>query len=186
MDRVQRRDLQPRRRPRRARGRRSPLQDPLRHRNDRPCLRGVGRRLRRPPARHVRIRDLGCAASPPAARTGSAWREAAVLGDVGWPTAVRIRDQVNPEERADPGGGERGCAAGTARDPLPVRPGDALQGHPSPAARSDADFRERRGLGSRSTGTSRLDASPTRSPGHPTARSWRGSGSCSKSPSASA
>ena len=33
-----------------------------RHRDHRPRLRAVGRRLRRPPARHVRVRDLGRAA----------------------------------------------------------------------------------------------------------------------------
>ena len=59
--RLQRRDLQPRRDPRRAGGDRRPrLADrPLRHRGDPARLRRVGHRL--PPAlpRHVRVRDLG-------------------------------------------------------------------------------------------------------------------------------
>ena len=45
--RLQRRDLQPRGAPAAARGGRPPLPHALRHRDDRPCLRAVGRRLRR-------------------------------------------------------------------------------------------------------------------------------------------
>ena len=37
-------------------GARTPLPHPLRHRGDRPRLRGVRRRVRRPPRRHVRLR----------------------------------------------------------------------------------------------------------------------------------
>ena len=87
----------------RARGRRPSLPDAVRHRNHRPRLRAVGRRLRRPPARHVRVRDLGRATPAPAARARSARREAALLGACRRPAAVRIRDQVDPGERADPG-----------------------------------------------------------------------------------
>ena len=81
LDQLQRRDLQPPRPQARARRRRAHV---YRTRSDtethRPRLRGVGRRLRRPPARHVRVRDLGFPASPSAHRARSPRRQAALLG----------------------------------------------------------------------------------------------------------
>ena len=59
-----------------------------------------GDALRRSPARHVRVRDLGCAATPAAARPRSARRQAALLGDGRRPAAVRLRDQVDPRRAA--------------------------------------------------------------------------------------
>ncbi len=52
----------------------------IRHRDHRSCLRAVGRRLRRAPARDVRVRHLGRAAPAPAARARSPRRQAALLG----------------------------------------------------------------------------------------------------------
>ena len=63
--RLQRRDLQPPRAAPGTAGEGPPLQDrPLRHRGDRPRLRGVGRGRRRAPPRDVRDRDLGRRAAP--------------------------------------------------------------------------------------------------------------------------
>ena len=80
LGRLQRRDLQPRRRPARARSARPRYRTHSRHRDDRPRLRRVGRRLRRSLPRHVRVRDLGRAAAAPAARARSARHQAALLG----------------------------------------------------------------------------------------------------------
>ena len=77
--RLQRRDLQLRRGPRRARGARPPVPDQHRHRSDRPRLRAVGRALRRSLPRDVRVRRLGRARAPAAARARSSRRQAALL-----------------------------------------------------------------------------------------------------------
>ena len=82
--RLQRRDLQLPRAARRARGARPPLLHPLRHRGDRPRLRGVGRRLLRAARRHVRHRAVGhsrrarsCSRAIASARSRSSTRETA-------------------------------------------------------------------------------------------------------------
>ena len=59
LDHLQRRDLQPRRAARRARGQGPRLPLAHRHRDDPPPLRGGGPALRRAAARDVRVRDLG-------------------------------------------------------------------------------------------------------------------------------
>ena len=56
---AERRDLQLRRAPSRARAARPPVRDASRHRGDRSGVRGVGRRLPRPAERRLRVRDLG-------------------------------------------------------------------------------------------------------------------------------
>ena len=61
LDRVQRRDLQLPRAPRRARSSAAIVRHRQRHRNDRPCLRGVGRGGVRAAERHVRASRSGIA-----------------------------------------------------------------------------------------------------------------------------
>ena len=167
LDRLQRRDLQPRRRPARARSRRPPLPHAVRHRDDRPRLRGVGRRLRRAPARHVRVRDLGRAAPAAAARARSPRHQAALLGDRRRPAAVRIGDQVDPRERPDPRRGQRGARCPSCSARATSRRRDAVQGHPPAAARPHARLRGRHGHDPRSTGTCRPAAAHESSRGSP-------------------
>ena len=99
LDRLQRRDLQPPGPARRARGGGASLPHQVRHRDDRPRLRAVGRRLRRPFPRDVRVRDLGCASTPTTARPRSAGREAGLLDTLGWPSALRVGDQGDTRKR---------------------------------------------------------------------------------------
>ena len=80
LDRLQRRDLQPRRHPAGARSARPPVPHALRHGDDRPRLRAVGRRVRRALPRHVRVRDLGRAAAAAAAGARSAGRSSRSTG----------------------------------------------------------------------------------------------------------
>ncbi len=88
--RSERRDLQlpgaaPRARPRRPR-----VPHALRHRGDRPSLRGARPRLRAPPARHVRDRDLGRAQAPARARARPLRDQAALLPPRRRRTRVRV------------------------------------------------------------------------------------------------
>ena len=186
LDRLQRRNLQPRLRPSRARSRRPSLQDAIRHRDDRPRLRAVGRRVRRSPARHVRLCDLGRAAAAPAAGARPPGRQAALLGDGRRTAPLRIGDQVDPRERPDPRVGQRGRPPGAAGHAVSLRRRDAVQRHPSAAARatrwSSRTARSRRAR----TGTSPPAASRRSSRGCPTATSSAVSASCSRNRSASA
>ena len=121
--RLQRRDLQPRRDPRRARGaRRPPLADrPLRHRGDRPRLRGVGHRLPPPLPRHVRARDLGrarAASSGSSATASASSRSTTASTTAGSSFASEIKALL-PGSRA----GARGRRGGAL--PLPLVPDDA-------------------------------------------------------------
>ena len=77
--RLQRRDLQLRRAARRARGRGPPFATALRHRGDRAPLRGARRRLRRAPARDVRVRALGPRRRATAARARPVRHQAAAI-----------------------------------------------------------------------------------------------------------
>ena len=140
-DRLQRRDLQPRRPAPRARGRRPSLSHALRHRGDRPRLRAVGRRLRAPLPRHVRVRDLGRPAPAAAARARSAGHQAALLDRPRRPADLRLRDQGHSRQRPGRAAGERERPARAARHALSLRRGDALQGHPQAAARAPARVR---------------------------------------------
>ena len=136
-DRLQRRDLQLRRRPRRAGRARPPVPHRLRHRGHRPRLRGVGRALRRALPRHVRVRGLGRTRAPAAACARSARRQAAVLRGSARPRhRVRLRDQVaargcRRSARLAPGSDRRVPDAALhprARHDLPRRP-QAPPGH---------------------------------------------------------
>ena len=74
---------------------RPPVPHRLRHRSHRPRLRAVGRTLRRSVPRHVRVRGVGRARAPAAARARSARRQAALLRRVpGRGHRVRLGDQV--------------------------------------------------------------------------------------------
>ena len=75
---------------RRARARRAPFPDALRHRGDRPPLRGARRRLRRAAARHVRDRGLGRVAPPARARARPLRDQAALLPALGGRAALRV------------------------------------------------------------------------------------------------
>ena len=93
LDRLQRRDLQPRIAARPARGEGPPLPDPQRHREHRARVRGVGRRVRRAAARDVRLRALGPPPAPAAPRPRPR-RDQAPLPDArGRSPRVRIGDQ---------------------------------------------------------------------------------------------
>ena len=82
-----------------ARGARPPLPHPLRHRDHRPRLRAVGRRLRRALPRHVRVRDLGREAAAAAARARSAGHQAALL-DAGRQTGCSSDPRSRRSSRA--------------------------------------------------------------------------------------
>ena len=134
MDHLQRRDLQPRRAPPRARGEGAPVPDPQRHRDDPAPLRGGGRRLRGAAPGHVRLRPLGSERGAPAARAGSARDQAPVLRGERAGAPVRLRDQGDPggdgrATRAESGGRPR-----VSRHSLPRRRRDLLPGHPQAPA----------------------------------------------------
>jgi asparagine synthase (glutamine-hydrolysing) len=61
--------------------------DEIGHRNDRPRLRAVGRRVRERISRHVRVRPLGRTEATLAAGQGSTGHQAALLGEV-WRRAL--------------------------------------------------------------------------------------------------
>ena len=130
--RLQRRDLQPRGAPQGAPGEGPPLPDrPLRHRDDRPRLRGVGAGSGRPPPRHVRARDLGRAPS-----AGSSWPATASGVKPLYFTWTRARLPLRLRDQ--------GAAARTPRSrptwsrarglPLPLLPDDARAAHDVPRA----------------------------------------------------
>ena len=89
---LQRRDLQLPRPARRAARARPPLPLRIRHRGDRPCLGGMGRGVRRAPARHVRVRALGRApeGAVPGARPAR-HQAASPRHPAGRPARVRLR-----------------------------------------------------------------------------------------------
>ena len=138
--RLQRRDLQPRRPAAAPRSGRAPLSHAVGHRDDRPRLRTVGRRLRPAVPRHVRVRDLGRAAAASAARPRSPRRQAPLLGLDGRP-ALRVRDQGDPRERPDRGARQRIGPARSAGDPRHGRRGDAVPRHPQADARPRSRWR---------------------------------------------
>ena len=121
----------------RARGAAATVPHAVRHRDHRPRLRGMGRRLRRSLPRHVRVRDLGRAAAAAAAGARSPRHQAAVLGAraaTGCCSDRRSRRfsrAASIERRSQPGG-----AARSARHPLRRRRRDAVQRHPQAAARA--------------------------------------------------
>ena len=85
-----------------ARGHHVP--DPLGHRGAAALLPGVGRGLRAPAERHVRVRCLGRAAAGTAARPGPAGRQAPLLRAAAGRGAVRVRAQGRPRAPAVPRG----------------------------------------------------------------------------------
>ena len=127
VDRLQRRDLQPRRAAPRPRGARPSLPHALRHRDDPPPLRGGGRALRRAAARHVRLRasGTGTAAGCCSRATGSASSRCTTRSPIS-ELAVRLGDQGHPRRVADPAALQRGGAARVPRQPLRRRRGDVL------------------------------------------------------------
>ena len=105
--------------PQGARSARPPLPDEVGHRDDRPRLRAVGRRLRPPVPRHVRVRDLGRAEAPAAARARSARRQAALLGRARATTLLFGSEiKAHPRERPDRAAAERRGAARSAQHAL--------------------------------------------------------------------
>ena len=141
---VQRRDLQPRRRSRRARSCGTSVPHAFRHRNHRPRLRAVGRRVRAAVPRHVRVRALGRAAPAAAAGPRPAGRQAAVLG-----AGRRPRCSSRPRSRRFSKAGSIAAAAeqpravGSAGDALHRRHRDAVRGDPQAAPRPPAGLRAR-------------------------------------------
>ena len=125
----------------------------VRHRNHRPRLRAVGRRLRAPLPRHVRVRHLGRAEAPPAARARPARRQAALLDPHRRRAALRLGDQGDPRERSDRAAAEPRGAPRSAQHALHVRRGDAVPRHPQAAAGPSARLRRRRRSRRGSTGT---------------------------------
>ena len=121
----------------RARSRRSPLPHTVRHGNDRPRLRAMGRRLRASIPRHVRVRALGCAAAAAAARPRPARRQAALLGAAqatrcsSRPRSRRILASGLVEARPNHDG-----SAGAAGDAIYLERRNALRGHLQAAARA--------------------------------------------------
>ena len=111
-----------------ARARRPPLPHPLRHRGARPRLRGVGPRLRRAAARHVRGRAVGCALAPARARPRPVRDQAALLPRRRRRALLRVGAR-----RAAPRRDRPGRARGVPR--LQLDPGAALdlQGDPQAA-----------------------------------------------------
>ena len=99
------------------------------------AYRALGRRLRRPPARHVRLRALGRGATgrssaPATASASSRFYYAVVDGEL----LLRLRGQGAP---AVPAGRSRPTSRPSGLPDLPVLPGrqDAVPGHPRAAAR---------------------------------------------------
>ena len=80
---------------------RPPVPHEVRYRNHRPRLRAVGRRVRAPLPRHVRVRDLGRAEAAAAARARSPRHQAALLGAQRRHAALRIGDQGDSRQRSD-------------------------------------------------------------------------------------
>ena len=164
--RLQRRDLQPRRDPRRARGARRPrLADrPLRHRGHPARLRAVGHRL--PPAvpRHVRVRALG------RARTASSGWSATASASSRSTTASTTAGSPSPPR-------SRRCSAIRSRRAASTRtalyhylsflttpaPRHAVRGHPQAAGR-DLDARRPRTArpANSATGTPGITSTPLR------------------------
>ena len=141
-----------------------------RHRDHRPRLRAVGRRLRRALPRHVRVRDLGRAAAAAAARARSAGHQAALLDARGdGRAALRIGDQGDPRERAGRRRGRtsarfRSCSARATLSGAET----LFQRHPQAAARPPPGLRARRGRRRGSTGTCRPARPGPSSRGSPT------------------
>jgi len=111
-----------------------PLRHPERHRDDRSRLRGVGRGLRRPPAGHVRLRPVGCAARAALPGARPTRHQAALLRGRRAAALLRLRAEGPP-------GGPRGPAPARPRGPrrLPDlrvrrRRQDDLQGDPEAPA----------------------------------------------------
>ena len=132
---LQRRDLQPPGAAQGARGEGPPLQDrPLRHRGDRPRLRGVGRRRRRAHPRDVRDRDLGRRRAPavPGARPR---RDQAALLHAGRAPASCSPPRSRRCSRTREVDGRRRAAL---RLPLPLVPDDARSAHDVPRRLQDA------------------------------------------------
>ncbi len=91
--RLQRRDLQLPGADGRAGGQGPPLPHPLRHRGRAAPLRGAGRGLPRPAARHVRLRDLGYDRAAPVRRPRPSGPEALLLPSGRQRARLRLRDQ---------------------------------------------------------------------------------------------
>ena len=134
---LQRRDLQLPRGPRRARRRALPHR--LRHRGRAARPTDAGAPLARPPARHVRLRDLGRAqrASSSARATASASSRsyyAVVDGVLYFASEAKALMPFLPRDRDRPRGAE-----GLPRLPVLPRRQDAVRGRPRAAARPPPD-----------------------------------------------
>lgn len=135
LDRVQRRDLQPRRTtpPTRRPGSRLPLRH--RYRGDPGRLPAVARGLRGPLRGHVGVRDLGAGAAPAVLLARPPGHQALLLRLGQWQLRVRLGDQGGARQR-------RGAGARRPRGPAPAaglsRPHrqrrDLLRGHRAIAA----------------------------------------------------
>ena len=184
---LQRRDLQPRRRcARSSRRTATSTARSSRHRDHRPRLRAVGRRLRRPLPRHVRVRDLGRAEAAPAAGARSPRHQAAVLD------ARRHTLLFGSEIKAILASGLVEPQANEAALPevlstrYIVRRRHDVPRHPQAAAGAPARLRKRhdheRQYWDVPAGRAAIQS---RQPAARTATSSRGSASCSRSPSGS-
>ena len=95
--RLQRRDLQLCRTPRRAREQGALVSDAFGHGSHRACLRGMGGCQRHPVPRHVRVRAVGREGAPSAAGARSRRHQAALLrGAARGRLGVWIGDQIDP------------------------------------------------------------------------------------------
>src|SRR5436190_875014 len=139
LDRLQRRDLQPRRAAPGPRGAGPPLPDAQRHRDDRARVRRRWRALRRAPGWHVRLRALGSAPGAAAPRARSARHQAAVLHVHAGRAPVRVGDQGDSGRPPEPAGARRHGRSRVPRHALGVRSADVLPRRRNAAPRADAD-----------------------------------------------
>ena len=139
-----------------ARGGRSHVPHALRYGDDRPRLRAMGRRLRAPVPRHVRVRASGMLRK----RRLLLVRDRLGVKPLYWAlarrsAAVRLRDQSHSRQRPRRGATESRRVSGSARDPRHRRHRDDVRGDLQAAARPSADLRGRTRAEPSGTGTCR-------------------------------